>query len=532
MGQQPGISSLIEQGGAFGWSAHSRMTKLIEARCRFAVSLQLDQRHGCTMLSPSAAAQILPGNRRVQRLLCIGFGQIKAAIVAGCTAERTIVQRRRRRCRCSPAGDCETQTEKRNRETHGDPIQRFQRRGKSAIVASARIPITAFVTAPDNPTILQVIPRLDAGGAERTTIDMARALAREGFQALVATEGGRLEQELRAAGARVLQMPLDSKAPHAMLANAARLVRIIRRDGVRIVHARSRAPAWSALAAARSIGIPFVTTYHGIYNAGNPFKRFYNSVMAKGAVVIANSQWTADHIAREHGTPRDRIVIIHRGVDLQHFDPAGVSPNRVEAMRNAWGVTSDQLTVLLPGRLTRWKGQLVLIDALAQLARQDALTNAKAVLAGDAQGRSAYVTELRKAIEMNGLSNFVNIADHITDMPAAYLASDLVVSASTDPEAFGRVAAEAGAMARPVIATDHGGARETVLDNVSGVLTPPGDADALARALKTVLESGAEQRRDMGGCGRAHVRANFSLEQMCARTLAIYRDLLSGRRPG
>jgi glycosyltransferase involved in cell wall biosynthesis len=388
------------------------------------------------------------------------------------------------------------------------------------------------VTTRDTSTILQAIPRLDAGGAERTTIDVAHALTREGFQALVATVGGRLEPELRAAGAKVFQMPLDSKAPHVLLANASRLVNVIRREGAKIVHARSRAPAWSALAAARSTGISFVTTYHGIYNASNPLKRFYNSVMAKGDVVIANSQWTADHIVREHGTPRERIAIIHRGVDLQQFDPAGVAPNRVEAIRTAWGVAPDQLIVLLPGRLTRWKGQLVLIDALARLARDGTLNNTKSILAGDAQGRDAYVTELHKVIETNGLADFVKIADHVADMPAAYLASDIVVSASTDPEAFGRVAAEAGAMARPVIATDHGGARETVLDNVSGRLTPPGDAAALGHALKTMLESGAERRRDMGGCGRAHVRANFSLEQMCARTLTVYRDLLSGRRPG
>jgi glycosyltransferase involved in cell wall biosynthesis len=400
------------------------------------------------------------------------------------------------------------------------------------MVASARIHITAFVTTPDNPAILQVIPRLDAGGAERTTIDIARALTREEFHAVVATEGGRLEPELRAAGAKLLHMPLDSKTPHVTLANTARLARAIRHEDVKLIHARSRAPAWSALVAARSTGIPFVTTYHGIYNARNPLKRFYNSVMAKGDAIIANSQWTADHIVREHGTPRERIVIVHRGVDLQHFDPAGVAPSRVEAIRNAWGVAPDQLVVLLPGRLTRWKGQLVFVDALAQLAREGVLTNTRAILAGDPQGRSAYVTELRKTIEANGLTNFVMIADHITDMPAAYLASDIVISASTDPEAFGRVAAEAGAMARPVIATNHGGARETVLDNVSGMLTPPGDAGALARALKTMLEGGADRRRNMGGCGRAHVRANFSLEQMCARTLTIYRDLLSGRRPG
>lgn len=396
------------------------------------------------------------------------------------------------------------------------------------MIASIRIRTTSFVTAA--PPILQVIPTLDAGGAERTTIDIARALVDEDFRALVATEGGRLEPDLANVGADVFHMPLDSKAPHTLVANANLLRRLIGCESVSVVHARSRAPAWSALMAARATRIPFVTTYHGIYNATNPLKRFYNSVMAKGDVIIANSQWTADHIAREHGTSRERIVVIHRGVDLEQFDPAGIAPDRIEAIRRAWGIAPSETVVLLPGRLTRWKGQGVLIEAVAQLAPAGALGNTKVILAGDAQGRDTYVAELRSSIEASGVASIVTICDHVTDMPAAYMASDVVVSASTDPEAFGRVAAEAGAMARPVIATDHGGARETVLSNVSGLLTAPGDANALAGALKTMLDMSEERRRDMGGCGRAHVRANFSLEQMCAQTLAIYRDLLSRRQ--
>jgi glycosyltransferase involved in cell wall biosynthesis len=382
------------------------------------------------------------------------------------------------------------------------------------------------VTSSDNPVILQVIPALNAGGAERTTIDIAAALTRAGFRALVASEGGRLEPQLAEAGAELERLPLDSKMPHRMLANALRLARLIRTRKVALVHARSRAPAWSALYAARRAGVPFVATYHGIYNAGNPLKRFYNSVMVRGDAIIANSNWTADHIAREHGVPRARITVIHRGVDLAAFDPAGVAPGRIESLRAAWGVAVDETIILLPGRLTRWKGQLVLIEALAQLANAGALAKTKAVLAGDAQGRDAYVAELESAIARQGLREIVRIAPHVTDMPAAYLGSDIVVSASTDPEAFGRVAAEAGAMARPVIATDHGGARETVLAGSSGFLVPPGDAGALAAALQTLLAMNADGRRRLGEAGRAHVRENFSLERMCDDTLALYRALL------
>ena len=328
-------------------------------------------------------------------------------------------------------------------------------------------------------------------------------------------------------GAEIVQLPLNSKAPPTLLWNARRLANLIRRRNVKLIHARSRAPAWSALMAARATRIPFITTYHGIYNASNVFKRLYNSVMVRSDALIANSQWTADHIVREHGVSRDRIAVIPRGVDLEEFDPAGVSPDRVERLRTEWGIMRGQLVILLPGRLTRWKGQLVFIDALAQLQREHRLGDVKAVLVGDPQGREDYRSEILQSIARNGLQNMVQLANHVTDMSGAYLAADIVVSASTDPEAFGRVAAEAGAMGRPVIATDHGGACEIVLPGRSGLFVQPGDAAALAEGLQTLLATGGDGRRSMGEEGRAHVRANFSLERMCADTLALYRSLLS-----
>ena len=373
------------------------------------------------------------------------------------------------------------------------------------------------------PAILQIIPALDAGGAERTTVDVAEALARAGFLPLVASEGGRLEPALAARGGELIAMPLDTKWPHALAANALRLARIARARNVKLIHARSRAPAWSAAYAARRTGTPFVTTYHGIYNAGNPFKRFYNSVMVRADAVIANSEWTADHIVTVHGVPRDRITVIHRGIDLALFDPASVAPDRVAKLRGEWGAKESDIVVLLPGRLTRWKGQLVLIEALARMKRASGI---RAVLAGDAQGRTAYEAELETSIARAGLGARVAVVGHVADMTAAYLAADIVVSASTDPEAFGRVAAEAGAMKRPVVATDHGGARETVVAGQSGLLVPPGDAEALARALETLADMDANARAAMGAKGRAHVAGNFTLERMCADTIALYRRLL------
>jgi len=379
------------------------------------------------------------------------------------------------------------------------------------------------------PAILQIVPKLETGGAERTTVDVAAALARAGFTAYVATEGGRMLNELADAGGVWLRFPANAKAPHRLLANALGLRNIIRARNIALVHARSRAPAWSALAAARMAGVPFITTYHGIYNAGSAPKRFYNSVMAKGDAVIANSQWTAEHIGAEYRFKPKHLVVIPRGVDFARFDPASVSPDRVDDLRKRWGVEANETVVLLPGRLTRWKGQSILIDALARLKRAGQLGRIRAVLAGDAQGRSGYEAELKLQITAGGLEESVVIAGHVNDMAAAYLASDIVVSASTDPEAFGRVAAEAGAMERPVIATDHGGAREIILADRSGFLVPPGNSATLAHALGALVSAGPDRRAAMGKAARAHVAAHYTVDRMCADTLALYRSMLTAR---
>jgi glycosyltransferase involved in cell wall biosynthesis len=371
------------------------------------------------------------------------------------------------------------------------------------------------------PVVLQVLPALGAGGAERGCVDVAAALARAGGTALVASAGGPLEREITRAGGLHFTLPLDSKNPFVMRGNVRRLAELIRSHDVDVVHARSRAPAWSARAAARRTRRPFLTTFHGTYNERGRIKRYYNSIMAKGDLVIAISEHIAELIMKRYGTDPARIRLIPRGIDLDQFDPANVSSARVLRLWEQWRIEESMPVVMLPGRLTRWKGQMVLIEALAKLGR----TDMRCVLVGSDQGRSAYREALEARIKALGLGMVTRLVDHCADMPAAYLLADVVVSASTDPEAFGRVMVEAQAMGRPVIATDHGGARETLIEGETGWLVPPGDADALAARLAIALTLDPTQRKAMAYRAMAHARAHYGKETMSARTLAVYDEL-------
>ncbi|HTN12503.1 MAG TPA: glycosyltransferase family 4 protein [Acetobacteraceae bacterium] len=372
------------------------------------------------------------------------------------------------------------------------------------------------------PVVLQVLPALGGGGVERGTVEITSIIARLGGLPLVASAGGRLAPAVERAGGRNLILGLDSKNPWRIWRNAAALERLIRAHQVDIVHARSRAPAWSALLAARRTGAHFVTTYHGSYNENLPGKRRYNAVMAMGERVIAVSQFIAGLIAERHGTDPARIRVIHRGVDPAVFDPARVGPDRQVRLLRAWRVQDGQTTLVLPGRLTRWKGQAVLIEALARMRHQGAV----AVLVGADQGRARYAAELAALAERLGVGDRLRIVGDCEDMPAALSLSDVVVNASTDPEAFGRVVIEAQAMARPVVATDHGGAVETVAHGETGWRVPPGDADALAAALDHALELSQEERAALGARARASVLASYTVEAMQMKTIEVYREVL------
>ncbi|HWB46977.1 MAG TPA: glycosyltransferase family 4 protein [Hyphomicrobiaceae bacterium] len=384
------------------------------------------------------------------------------------------------------------------------------------------------------PTILQIIPRLDAGGAELSAIEMTDAVVRAGGRMIVLAEPGRLAPKVAAAGGEVVPFPAESKNPARMLANARAIARIAAERRVALIHARSRAPAWSALIAARYAGIPFVTTYHGAYSETNAAKRFYNSVMARGDVVIANSHYTAGLIASRYGTPADRVVVVHRGVDVAAFDPEAIEQHRPVELRERWGVDPDDRVILQAARLTSWKGQHVLIDAAARLAERGQLASTVVVLAGDAQGRDGYVEGLRAQIAGYRLERCVRIIGHVDDMAAGYLAADATVIASTEPEAFGRTAIEAAAMGCPVIATAIGAPPETVLaepetpkEAITGWLVPPNDPEALADRLAEALSLSLSERRDMGNRARRHAVAHFTVKAMQRRTLAVYDKLMS-----
>ena len=377
-------------------------------------------------------------------------------------------------------------------------------------------------------TILQVIPHLSAGGAERTTIEVAEALRAAGAKALVASVGGRLEGELARAGAELIRIDgLATKNPIRIYGNASVLSKIIAKHKVDLVHARSRAPAWSALWAARRMKKPFVTTYHGVYNARSAPKRLYNSVMARGDLVIANSEFTAAHVRKEHKQAADRIVTIPRGVDIGKFSPEAITPARRAALQKAWRLPTENAgaIILLPARMTGWKGHREAIAAAARL-KSGKDQSWRMIFAGDDQGRDGYLEELAQLITQHRLDDRIAIVGHCDDMPAAFALSDIVIAPSNEPEAFGRVAAEAGAMGVPVIGSSIGAQGEIIVDGETGFVVPPMNATALADAMGNLLDRGPEGRQIMGEVAMIRVRQKFTTAALQQATLAVYERLM------
>ncbi|MEM8698808.1 MAG: glycosyltransferase family 4 protein [Pseudomonadota bacterium] len=378
-------------------------------------------------------------------------------------------------------------------------------------------------------TVLQVLPRLDTGGVERGTIEMTEAIVAAGGRALVATAGGTQAIRITKAGGELVLFDAESKNPVTIWLNARRLARVIADHRVDVVHARSRAPAWSALWASQRSGTPFVTTYHGSYREDLPLKRIYNSVMAKGRPVIAISEFIRELVLSRHGVPPEDIVVIPRGADIAVFSQEMVGNERTVKLAETWGILDDpRPVIMLPGRLTRWKGAESVIDAAARLKE---MRGPDFLILIVGEGNATYTRGLDERVDKLDLYDCLRRTGNCTDMAAAYKLAAMVISASIEPEAFGRVVVEAQAMGRPVIATNHGGARETVVHGSTGWLYPPGDPGRLAEQMNKALEMDASERAHMGLAARARVHSIYTISAMQRATLEVY-ERAAGRSFG
>lgn len=373
------------------------------------------------------------------------------------------------------------------------------------------------------PSILQVLPALNTGGVERGAVDIALAIREAGWTPVVVSSGGRLVRDLERAGIKHFKLPLNSKNPLVMHKNASLLSSVIYDNQINIVHARSRAPAWSAFIAAKRVGVNFITTFHGTYNSQNILKKTYNSIMTRGEYVISISNFITDHIVTNYKNTRAKIITIPRGIDLEYYNPKKVSHQRIVALSKLWRIPDGVPVIMLPGRLTRWKGHRVLLEALSVIEKQ----KFRCLFVGDIQNNISYQKELQSIIRNKNLEGVVHIVGHCSDMPAAYMLSDIVVSPSTDPEAFGRVAVEAQAMGCIVLASSHGGSKETIIDGETGWLFKNKDFSELSNIISKVLSLNTDEREILAKKSRSNVNINYSLEGMQKSTINVYNEIIS-----
>lgn len=378
-------------------------------------------------------------------------------------------------------------------------------------------------------TVLQIIPRLISGGAERSAVDVAKALVKAGHNALLVSEGGRLVKEAEAAGVICITMPVASKSPFKIYRNISKLVDLINTYKVDIIHARSRAPAWSAYYAAQKTNIKFMTTYHGLYGEANFLKKYYNSVMVKGDAVIAVSHFIENALRNRYPELKESETIrtVQRGINLEHYAPEHVTRQRIEQLIKQWELTDDmRQVILLPGRITRIKGHLLLIDAIEKLIhkRNDFIC----ICPGDIQaGKEEYAAEVNKKLQQKGLQNYMRLPGPCLDMAAAYAVSNIVVAPSTKPESFGRIPIEAQVMGKPVICSNHGGFCETVVNERTGYLFTPNDAEAFANAIDAVLSLDEKERNQSVSSAKKKITELYSVERMCRMTIDVYESLCS-----
>ena len=377
--------------------------------------------------------------------------------------------------------------------------------------------------------VLQVIPKLGYGGAETGCYDIAHYLAEQDCGSYIATSGGDLLKFIKKDKVKVFRFPVHSKNPIIIFLNIILISILIIFKKINIVHARSRAPAWSCYLACMLTNTNFITTFHGTYNFKTKFKKFYNSVMLRSKLTIAGSNFIFEHINEnynEYLSKKKKLRVIFRGINIDYFNPKNISILKQEKLKKEWNLESNKFTILLPGRLTYWKGQENFIEALNILIEDYNFDNFQAILLGSDQGRKVYFKKLKSLVERYSLTKKVKFIEHCKEMPLAYSLADVTVSASIEPEAFGRVAVESQSMAKPIIASNIGGSRETVLNRKSGFLYKHNDPRELAKILNTVIQLSQEELKLIGNEGRKNVIKKFDVEAMCDSNLREYKKLV------
>ena len=379
-----------------------------------------------------------------------------------------------------------------------------------------------------NKRILQIIPNMEIGGAERTVLEITSFLKDTNFSSLVLTSGGKLIDDLEKANIEVIKLKIDKKNPYSIIKNFFLFIKIFREKKIDLVHVRSRAPAWSAIFAAKKIGIPVLTTWHGHVSNSSFIKKIYNSIMLKGDAVIANSAYTAERISKIYNIDLNKIDIISRGVNVESFEGSKFSNTEISNMKKIWSVDDNKVIILFPARLTRWKGHLVTIEAINLLKKEKFFDQVIFLFAGEKAGAENYIKKLNSIITKFKLQENIKLVERIENMPLAYHASDVVLSPSIEPEPFGRIPIEAQAAGKTIIASDHGAVKDTIKNgnNFTGFKVKPNDPQALSIAIKQSIIMDKKDLTKMHERAISNVKNNFSLENMCKKTLEVYKRLL------
>ena len=377
--------------------------------------------------------------------------------------------------------------------------------------------------------VLQVIPKLGYGGAEIGCYDIAHFLPENDCGSFVATSGGELLKFVKKDKVKILKLPVNSKNPLLIILNTLALSIYIIFFKINIVHARSRAPAWSCYFASLLTGRVFVTTFHGTYNFRSKLKKIYNSVMLKAKLTIAGSNFIFSHINEnysEYLSKKKKLRVIFRGINVDYYNSKNISILKQEKLKHEWGLSSNKFTILLPGRLTYWKGQEKFIESLNILIEDYNFTNFQAIILGSDQGRKVYAKKLVNLVERYNLNKKIKFIQHCNEMPLAYSLADVVVSASIEPEAFGRVSVEAQSMGKPIVASNIGGSKETIINKKTGFLYKHDDPRELAKSLNTVIQLSPDELKSIGNEGRKNITKKFDVETMCQSNLKEYKKLI------